>query len=197
MERSELIKKVREAQKGNIAALVVLLCLIYISQKYYKPWTRTVPSEMPCFKMMIPLPGSTFEKETLKLLERNVYRVKNMRESTAGEAIASQLSKDESYAGSGFEGYFECDTMPQLVEYPPPKYPELMEKAGIQGMTIHRLLVDEGGRVKEVHVMESSGHRPLDEAAMQAATKTIFRPGKVGGKAVPYHFELKDKENKK
>ena len=125
------------------------------------------------------------------------------RESTAGEAIASQLSKDESPAGSGFEGYFECDTMPQLIEYPPPKYPELMEKAGIQGMTILRLLVDEGGRVKEVHIMESSGHRPLDEAAMQAATKTIFRPGKVGGQAVPcyvsvpYQFELKDKENNK
>ena len=124
-------------------------------------------------------------------------------EFTGGEAIASQLSKDESSDESGFEGYFECDTMPQLIEYPLPKYPELMEKAGVEGMTILRLLVDEEGRVKEIHVMESSGHRPLDEAAMQAATKTLFKPGKVSGRAVPcyvsvpYRFELKDKENKK
>lgn len=125
------------------------------------------------------------------------------REFPDGEAIASQLFNDETQTESGFEGFFECDTMPQIIDYPQPKYPESMEKAGIQGTTILRLLVDEEGRVKEVRVMESSRHRPLDEAAMQAATKILFKPGKVSDKAVPcyvsvpYRFELRDSKNEK
>ncbi|UCE20470.1 MAG: zf-HC2 domain-containing protein [Gemmatimonadota bacterium] len=67
---------VRRAMIYSCAAVVFLLLLTFFGRV---PWKRSISSETPCFKLVSPTLGCTFEKETLKLLEPSVYGLKNMR----------------------------------------------------------------------------------------------------------------------
>jgi len=59
------------------------------------------------------------------------------------------------------------------------------------------VFVDERGRVKNLWVLTSSGHRLLDNAAVKAARNWAFEPGMRGNKKVamwvkvPIKFQLK------
>lgn len=65
-----------------------------------------------------------------------------------------------------------------------PDYPRLARRRGIEGAVELRLLVLPDGRVGEVEVSRSSGHRILDEAAIEAARGYRFTPARRNGRAV-------------
>jgi periplasmic protein TonB len=49
-----------------------------------------------------------------------------------------------------------------------PRYPDSARRAGAQGTTWLKLRILETGRVEDVHIEKSTGHRDLDEAAAEA-----------------------------
>jgi protein TonB len=61
-----------------------------------------------------------------------------------------------------------------------PRYPESARRAGVQGTTLLKLRVMENGRVGEVLVEQSAGHRDLDNAAADAVKKWLFEPARMG-----------------
>ena len=78
-----------------------------------------------------------------------------------------------------------------------PHYPESARRSGAQGTTLLKLRVLETGRVGEVLVEQSSGHRDLDSAAADAVKKWLFEPARIGQQPIavwvllPVKFELK------
>ena len=80
---------------------------------------------------------------------------------------------------------------------PPPAYPARARRQGVQGTVLLRLLITSGGRVDKVDVVTSSGHRELDDAAIDAVGLWRFRPALEGGVAtdqwvdVPVVFRLR------
>ena len=78
-----------------------------------------------------------------------------------------------------------------------PNYPESARRAGAQGTTLLKLRVLETGRVGEIVVEQSSGHRDLDSAAADAVKKWLFEPARMGQEPIavwvllPVRFELK------
>ena len=77
-----------------------------------------------------------------------------------------------------------------------PKYPEIAQEAGIEGVVV-QAFIDEKGRVKETLILKGVPNTGLDEAAMEAIRKTKFRPAKQRERAVgvwisiPVNFRLK------
>ena len=61
-----------------------------------------------------------------------------------------------------------------------PRYPESARRAGVQGTTLLKLRVLENGRVGDVVVEQSAGHRDLDHAAADAVKKWLLRTGAHG-----------------
>jgi protein TonB len=57
-----------------------------------------------------------------------------------------------------------------------PRYPRAARLRGAEGVTLLRLLVAPSGRVQQVEVARSAGHRDLDQAAAQAARSWRFEP---------------------
>ncbi|MGZ9125247.1 MAG: energy transducer TonB [Candidatus Binatia bacterium] len=77
-----------------------------------------------------------------------------------------------------------------------PRYPESARRSGVQGTTLLKLRVLENGRVGDVMIEQSAGHRDLDNAAAEAVKKWLFEPARIGKDAVavwvlvPVKFEL-------
>ena len=77
-----------------------------------------------------------------------------------------------------------------------PQYPESARRARVQGTTVLRLEVLQRGKVGEIQIEKSAGHRDLDSAAAEAVKKWIFEPARMGKEPVavwvllPIKFEL-------
>lgn len=71
------------------------------------------------------------------------------------------------------------------LEAPPPPYPMVARRAGMEGRVLLRVLVDESGHPLQVDIARSSGHHLLDRAARdQVLRHWRFQPAQVDGHAV-------------
>jgi protein TonB len=77
-----------------------------------------------------------------------------------------------------------------------PKYPELAQRANIQGTVWVKALVDKEGKVRDVLIVKDSGaNAGFEEAAIEAAKQTVWKPAISNGQPiavwVTYKVEFK------
>ena len=75
-------------------------------------------------------------------------------------------------------------TAPVVLHKVEPEYSEEARKAKWQGTVVLSLVVDESGKAREVKVVRPLG-MGLDQKAIEAVEKWLFRPGMKDGKPVP------------
>jgi protein TonB len=116
----------------------------------------------------------------------------------AGAAQSSALPVRLNAARQG-GGSFSSDSPmspPIALRIGRPAFPEISRRHGQEGTVLLELRVDANGRVADIRVLESSGFRALDEAAMQGLRESAFRPAQRGGLPVAgslttaVHFRL-------
>jgi len=79
---------------------------------------------------------------------------------------------------------------------PPPVYPQMARRKNWEGLTLLKVTVESNGFPSSVKVVESSGHRMLDQRAVKAYLKCEFKPATLGGvpvthvTTIPVEFKL-------
>lgn len=79
-----------------------------------------------------------------------------------------------------------------------PDYPYRARRLGQEGQVVLLVAVSAHGRVQAIDISLSSGHRLLDEAALDAVAEWRFHPAHINGfpvtgsVMVPIHFDLED-----
>ena len=91
--------------------------------------------------------------------------------------------QDEDYLPAPDE-FVPHEVEPQMIKEQKPVYPRLAEQAGITGVVWVKALVDKDGTVKKAMVAKSSGTESLDEAAVKAAYKCIYKPAIQNGRPI-------------
>jgi periplasmic protein TonB len=71
-----------------------------------------------------------------------------------------------------------------------PHYPESARRAGVEGVTLLRFVVQADGRVGTVNVERSAGHPELDQSAVDAVKAWRFEPAHRGKDPVPVWVTL-------
>ena len=79
---------------------------------------------------------------------------------------------------------------PRKIHHVEPEYPLLAQRAGAEGTTLLRIIVDPGGNVSDIEILERIGKFKLDEEAVQAVRQWKYRPATFNGKAVPYLMKV-------
>lgn len=74
---------------------------------------------------------------------------------------------------------------------PPPVYPVDAMRAGHQGTTLIEVQVTDDGVVTDARVVQSSGYRELDRAALESAYKWHLDPAAGSRQTWPVNFALK------
>ena len=88
------------------------------------------------------------------------------------------------------------EAAPLYQSNPPPEYPRMARRRGLEGVVTIEAKIDINGRVEELRLFAGSGHTILDKAALKAVRAWRFSPGTVGGRVqsmwvkVPVRFEL-------
>jgi protein TonB len=97
--------------------------------------------------------------------------------------------------GAGDEGFVASQEKPQLVNYVPPEYPEIARMSQLEGTVVVKVLVGPDGSVMDAAIVQGV-HPLLNKAAIEAARKAKFLPGKQRNipvkawMAIPYRFRL-------
>ena len=79
-----------------------------------------------------------------------------------------------------------------------PEYPELALEQHVEGQVTIRVTIGPDGRVEDATLVRSSGSKLLDDAALDAARTSTFRPPLVNGVPtardylIVYTFSLED-----
>jgi protein TonB len=89
------------------------------------------------------------------------------------------------------------DERPRVLKRVEPEYPRLAKMAGVEGMVVLSMVVDETGKLEDVQVIKSLGNAGCDEAAVKAVRQWVFAPATRQGKPIaarvtlPILFNLK------
>lgn len=77
------------------------------------------------------------------------------------------------------------EQMPELLSSPPPRYPEMLRLAHVEGVVIVQGVVDTLGRMEHATLrVLSSPHPAFSASALESLAGAVFRPGRVYGHAV-------------
>jgi periplasmic protein TonB len=98
---------------------------------------------------------------------------KGASSSTDSPSLVETPNPDE-------EKVYSKQAAPLYLKNPPPDYPSMARRRGSEGTVILEVLVDREGRVRDLNVFQSSGHKMLDRAAMRAVKGWLFEPGTRG-----------------
>ena len=77
-----------------------------------------------------------------------------------------------------------------ILHHPLPPYPVQAMKEHQEGTVDLRLIVSSDCRLSSIEVVRSSGHKILDDAAIECAKKWTFRADEAGTNTVPFAFML-------
>lgn len=75
-------------------------------------------------------------------------------------------------------------TPPQLIKEPDPCYPEIARRAGVGGLVVVRAIIGRDGRVNSAEVRAGIGKFGLDECALEAVKKRVYKAGELEGRPV-------------
>jgi protein TonB len=64
----------------------------------------------------------------------------------------------------------------QYLRAPKPRYPPLSRKLREEGVVVLKVLINERGEAEKIEIADSSGHKRLDAAAVEAVAAATFRP---------------------
>ncbi|RWU06872.1 energy transducer TonB [Pseudodesulfovibrio sp. S3] len=99
------------------------------------------------------------------------------------------------FGGIGFT-MDEVDDIPQVLRSVPPDYPYVAKRNRVEGEVVVRMLVTAKGTPQDITIHSSTPAGVFDDAALNAAKRWRFQPGKYKGEAVdtwvllPFVFEL-------
>ncbi len=120
--------------------------------------------------------------------------------AAAGSAIATAQFLDEHLGGRAvpLADFRADDAEPSVLTQKAAKYPPAAMKAGKSGTAKIEVSIAANGTVTDARVIESSGTKELDDAAVAAIREWTYRPKRVKGRdvastlVVPVKFDLHD-----
>lgn len=84
---------------------------------------------------------------------------------------------------------YELSQTPKFKTRVEPEYPPEAREKGVEGTVQLELLIDERGKVRKIRVLSKVGHG-FEKAAVTAAIKSLFEPGRMNGRAVPVKIKV-------
>jgi TonB family protein len=113
---------------------------------------------------------------------------RTMMRSAAMLLLAAGCSGDDATNGKFTEVGPRPDELPVMLNKELPfRYPPSLYSRKVQANVTLRVFIDDQGQIvpESTNVAESSGHPPMDSAAVKGSSELRFIPAKTRGQAVP------------
>jgi TonB family protein len=135
---------------------------------------------------------------SVQTVEVSIEEITNSRDilQNGDESIKASVKiskvKEATHSISGVK----IKANPDYFQNPSPEYPEFARQMRQEGLVMLDVDVDGAGKPIKVEIIQSSGYRLLDQAALKAVSHWRFRAGSIGNISVestvtvPIRFRL-------
>lgn len=106
------------------------------------------------------------------------------------EAVAETVAADSAEQNASLVAEKGVTAEAEPAQTVHPTYPRVSQRRGEEGTVSLSIHVRSDGQVGDVSVLQSSGYRRLDAAAVKAARATTFTPAKQLGRNIDSAIEL-------
>jgi protein TonB len=178
---------------------VALALAVLLGSAKARPTLRTVPPPAPLLfaptdresrEAGIPVPGPLIPDGDWSLPPIDVPLILPQRQAF-GRTFSPTPGAATTTGSPGGSWVNVLEEPPQALSGPLPLYPELLRVAGIQGGVVFEAIVDTTGRIEPGSLtLISTTHPGFVASARQALLATLFRPARVGGRAVRVQVRL-------
>ncbi len=182
-----------------VALVLTTLYFLFSPEVVITPYSRqTTELEMTDIQQAVDVPPPPQEvPKTIKQIEAVPDD-----EALDDEEIADTLmDMDEvmdfgmDYSGDSYGNFEVSQDKPKLIKFQRPDYPEMARASQLEGTVVVKIQVGTDGSVLQAMVIQAV-HPLLDKAAVDAARRCRFIPGKQRGisvkawMAIPFVFSL-------
>lgn len=129
----------------------------------------------PSVGLPVPVPDAEVNPDQTVASQTELSQqtpVVDINAGNAGAQIEADLKIDDEGPPPDFVPY---EKEPTVVKQVLPKYPELAQRAGLEGTVYVKVWVDKEGKVRQV-VIQKSDAEIFNEAAKEAAKQWVFTP---------------------
>jgi protein TonB len=167
---------------ASVPSPVVSVSLVAVPASVPEPEPEPPPVVAPTPKPVaqVPIPKPSPEPVKKKRIAKPRPMVKPVAQPQPVEVAASRVPAVESEPAIVDLPVILPRADAAYLKNPPPKYPRIMLRRGIEGTVLVSAQVFDDGRCHHVKLKESSGHRLLDEAALSAVKSWQFVPARKG-----------------
>jgi len=158
-----------------------------------------VASARPTVGIPVPVPDADVAPEaTIASQTELSQQVSNIPE-ISGEGTQIEIEQDiriDHSEDPDMDAFIPVEKLPEAIKQPQPKYPELAQRAGLEGTVWVRILVEKDGKPKKA-VIQKSDADVFNDSAVEAAMNSLFTPAVMNNGpiacwvSVPYKFKLK------
>ncbi len=110
--------------------------------------------------------------------------------ATADSANKGEENQSEAVDHGGVDGPTVIKAVPLYRLNPPPPYPRLARRRGLEGKVLMDVLVGVDGKVLDIKITQSSGYRILDRASLKTVQTWCFEPARLRGNAIAMWVEV-------
>jgi protein TonB len=153
------------------------------------------PAVRPSVGVPVPVPDAEVSPEQTIATQTELSQQAPPAIEATSSGAAPQIEQDLKIDDEPPPDFVPFEKEPIAVKKVEPKYPELAQRAGLEGTVYVKVWVTKEGKVKQVIVLKSDA--PIfDDAAKEAASQWVFTPavmqkGPVSvWVAIPFRFRL-------
>ena len=137
----------------------------------------STPMAKPNVGIPVPVPDAQVSPEQTIATQEQLSKIAGpVTQGTGGDSVGVSLGNFKVPENDGPPPDFvPVEKEPQIIKQVTPKYPELAQRAGIEGRVIVKIWVDKDGKPHKAVVLKSDA-QIFDQAAIDAAMQYRFTP---------------------
>ncbi len=157
----------------------------------------STPMAKPNVGIPVPVPDAEVSPEQTIATQQELSKIAGpMTQGSGGDSVGVSMGNFKVPDDGPPPDFVPVEKEPQIIKQVVPKYPELAQRAGIEGRVIVKIWVDKDGKPHKAIVMKSDAeifNQPSIDAAMQYRfTPAIMNKGPVAvWVVIPFTFKLK------
>lgn len=163
------------------------------------------PAVKPTIGIPVPVPDAEISPEQTIATQAEMSQVAGpVGEGTGGGTqiekdlkIDENVQKEVKLDDGPPPDFVAYEKEPVVVRQVPPKYPDIAQRAGLEGTVYVMVWVDKEGKARKAKIMKSDAE-VFNQAAIDAAMQWVFTPALQQKKpidvwiSIPFKFRLKD-----
>jgi len=143
----------------------------------------------------VPVPDAEISPEATIMSQSEMQQIGPVGDPNAAGTGPVAIQNDVNIDDGPPPDFVPVEKQPTPVKSPPPSYPEIARRAGVEGTVWVKIWVDKEGKAKKAQILKSDAEL-FNQAAIDAAMQWVFTPAVMNNGpvavwvSIPFKFKL-------